>query len=952
MAIPQGYRRLENSECRPAPDARHIGQENLEKTLSVTIRLKQATAEADRDRVAAFARAQGLRVYSTSIANEIVVFGPVHRINVAFAIELRIYAWGTRIFRGCEGFLHLPEAIADLVAEVIGLIEHETGAGGPWTGPFPSGGAKPPGGISPDPNKPVRIIADWTVPHPGPSGPVNPGNYALVSSFDIDWLNTAGFQTMLDNLAASPGAFKTVRVMKALSSGTAELGSIVTNLAPPDDAVWAYAAKPAPPGPISFSATISALTELTKRGLTPFVVLGFFPDGVYSGTTGGLPAKTPFSDVDDAYQNSPYGPDSGYLTNPANAADWGIILGNWNTLIQAFFQALKTTFGEAIEDWWFEVWNEPDSPFFWIPDTQSSNAPGIDWPASAQPPLYYYCQLYQETVEAISAASLGFPVKVGGPAIMANTYGLSLTTQTDLQVALPIFLNFVTAPPPPSVGPLQCDFISLHAKGDWLGYQLPVLTDVIDTVESAVSQFTSLAAYGGYFDNKPIVNDEGDMRVLAGVSFYPRMTSQFPSWLTALMIANDSLTSEYASKGGAQFVFGSDNAHLELVGWQQLTPEASGAIGGNNGFGQQRSIMTAASAWTAGTASSPAIPQDLVKVPVYNFYELLRLLGDQHGVFISGQQNFYPTDPNSDLFSAITVGAPSGELTHVCWVFCVYPTDVPNVAPKALPTPQDWSTYVEVIGLPASWAASGINWVQFQIGPAAKNDPDDNSFTVAQTGQPEAVPPAPVTETDGAWQYDISKAPAQVSLSNPPFNAGNVRMAQELGLVQYMQAVAAPGGVWKSPAPVDFEPYSATAFWITPFDTTPPATPVQASYTLPDGTIDPIPVALQVGTNVLIRWQYPTTDPIYNSFFYFEVSRNVLNDEGGIRSTTIITPQPQQTTDGIALNRAGVPIRSFALRAAMWVDTTPTPGSYSYSIVVFSASGIKSGALTSLSVMI
>lgn len=906
-------------------------------------------AEADRDRVTAYARAHGLRVDSTGVANEIVVSGTVHRINAAFAIELKLYAWGERIFRGCEGFLHLPEEIADLVAEVIGLIDHDPGAGGPWTGPFPSGGVNPPGGLSPDPNKPVRVIADWIVPHPGPSGPVNPGNYALVSSFDIDWLNTAGFQTMLDNLAASPGAFKTVRVMKALTSGTAEIASIVTNLAPPSDAVWAFTAPPALPAPINFSATISALTELTKRGLTPFVVLGFFPDGVYNGTTGGLPVKTPLNQS-TSYRNSPYGPDPGYLaTNPG---DWAIILKNWNTLIRAFFQALNTTFGKAIEEWWFEVWNEPDSPFFWIPDTQESNAPSPAWPASSQPPLHYYCELYQETVEAISAASLGFPIQVGGPAIMANTNGLSLSNQTDLQVALPIFLDFVTAPPSPSVGPLQCDFISLHAKGDWLGYQLPVLTDVIDTVESAVSQFTSLPAYSGYFDNKPIVNNEGDMRVLAGACFYPRMTSQFPSWLTALMIANDSLTSEYASKGGAQFVFGSDNAHLELVGWRQLTPEVSGTLGGNSGFGQQRSIMTAASAWDAGTASSPAIPQDLVKVPVYNFYELLRLLGDQHGVFISGQQNFYPTDPNSDLFSAITVGAPSGQLTHVCWVFCVYPTDVPNVAPKDLPTPQDWSTYVEVIGLPASWVASGINWVQFQIGPAVKNDPDDNSFTVAQTGQPEAAPKEPVTETDGAWEYDISAAPAQVNLSNPPFNAANVRMAQELGLVQYMQAVPATGGVWKSPAPVDFEPYSVTAFWITPFDPTPPVAPVQASYTLPDATVDPIPVALPAGSNVLIRWQYPTTDPIYNSFFYFEVSRNVLNDEGEIQSTTIITPQPQQTKGGIVLNRAGVPARSFALRAAMWVDTAPGSGRYSYSIRVVSASGIKSGALTSLSLTI
>jgi hypothetical protein len=739
--------------------------------------------------------------------------------------------------------------------------------------------------------------------------------------------------------------------MKALSSGTAEIGSIVTNLAPPDDTVWAYAAKPTPPGAPTFTATISALTELTKRGLVPFVVLGFFSDGVYSGTAGGLPVKTPLSQS-TAYQNSPYGPDPGYLSE--NPGDWGIILKNWNTLIQTFFQALNATFGSAIQEWWFEVWNEPDSPFFWIPDTQATNAPGFDWPTSSQPPLYYYCQLYLETVAAIAAVTPPITVRVGGPAIMANTYNLSENNQTDLQVGLPIFLNYVTTPQPslPSgttlPPPLQCDFISLHAKGDWLGYLLPMLTNqagsttgVIDTVESAVSQFTSLATYKGYFDNKPIVNNEADMRLLAGVSFYPRMTSQFPAWLTALMIANDSLTSEYAPKGGAQFVCGSDNAHLELVGWQQLPSDASGSFSGGGGFGQQRSIMTAASAWEAGTASSPVCPQDLVKLPVYNFYELLRLLGDQHGVFVSGQENFYPTDPNSDLFSAITVGAPSGQLTHVCWVFCVYPTDVPNVQPKDLPTPQDWSTYVEVIGLPDSWATSGVNWVQFQIGPAAKDDPDDNSFTVAQTSQPEAVPAEPVTENAiGAWPYDISVAPAQVDLSNPAFDAGKVRMAQELGLVQYMQAVAVPGGVWKSLAPVDFEPYSSTVFWITQYDpTVVPATPVQASYT--DGTI--IPIATLVGGNVVIRWQWTdSNESSYNSFFYFEVRRT------GTRTGAAITisPLPTLTT------KDGGSARSFVLRAAMWVDTAPPSGNYTYLIRAVSASGTPSSDLSSPSVAV
>jgi hypothetical protein len=666
-------------------------------------------------------------------------------------------------------------------------------------------------------------------------------------------------------------------------------------------------------------------------------VLGFFPDGVYTGTKGGLPLKTPL-DSPTAYQNSTYGPDPGYMS--ANPGDWGIILGNWTTLIQAFFTALNTTFGSAISSWWFEVWNEPDNPNFWIPDTQLNNAPDPEsWPISSQPPLYYYCQLYQETLKAIAALNLGYSVQLGGPAIMANTIGLSASNKPNLQIALPIFLQFVyDGGTPPGGLPLQCDFISLHAKGDWLEYQLPNLTQVINTVESAVSQYISIPAYAGYFNGKPIFNDEADMRVGAGIAFYPRMTSQFPAWLTALMIANDSLTSEYATKGGAQFQGGSDSAHLELVGWQQLSSNTGGTISGNNGFGQQRSIMTAASAWQAGTETAPMCPQDLVKVPVYNFYELLRLLGDMHGVFISGQENFYPTDASSDLFSAITVGAPAGQLTHVCWVFCVYPTTVKTQGLP--PTPQDWSFNLEVIDLPATW--TNVNWVQFQIGPPAKNAPDDNSFLVAQTGQlEEAVPAVPTSENlaTGAWNYDMPIAPAQVSLSNPPFNAGNVRLAQELGLVQYMKNFRLTGNAWITPAPVDFEPYTSTVFWITPYDTTVvPATPTQATYTMPDGTIVTIPIATPAGGNVVLRWHYPVTDPsdpkLY-SFFYFQVQRG----------DTVISPVPQPTKDGVQSS-------SFALRAAMWVDTAPERGTYIYTITAFSASGVPSAPLTSPSVTV
>jgi hypothetical protein len=904
VETPHGYRQLEGSECRPGPGAVRIGAAAPGAVVRALIRLNAAAGPSGRRRVEAFAVAQGLHVSQLGGGEAIVIMGAVSQMNVAFGIDTGLYTWGGQTYRGFEGFVYLPAELAEFVAELTGLLEGEAGPGGPWrTGPGstePGGGGA--GGHRPGGTKPIGVTMDWTVPHPGPSGPVDSGSFAFVSSFDIDWLTSigndglSGFGVLLDNLAASPGAFGTVRVMKALNSGTAEIGGTVTGITP-GDSVWAYQA---PSSQISFADTIAALTELTKRGLVPFVVLGFFPDGVYSGTSGGLPNG----------QSAPYGPDQTYLQ--ANPDDWEQILVNWGTLVEAFFTQIQGTFGGAIEKWWFEVWNEPDNPSFWEPSAADAT------------PLQHYCDLYQATVSAIAAVGLRGKVQVGGPAVMANTYVLPSQSGTanDLSTALSAFLPFVYGGGSAAGQPLQCDFISFHAKGDWVGH-LPWLQDVIDTTESAVEQYTSDPQYGGYFDGKPIVNDEADMRVGAGTRYYPRMTSQFPAWLMALTIACDSLSSQYRPNG-AQFISGSDNAHLELVGWQPPVTTGPGSMSGAYAFGQQRSIMTAASQWDAGTVEAPLCPADLVKVPVYNFYEFLRLLGNQHGVFISGQQNFYPTSSSSDLFSAITVGVQAGAATHVCWVFCVYPPTIPADG-AASAVPQSWSFNLEVLDLPADWAR--VNWVQFLIGPGGDGLADSSSFAVAQSEAGIHAEPEPPATPNSTGVYQPPTPPTLLSLGS--LTPADIRMAQEVPLVQYMTDYQSTGNAWQSPAPITFEPFSTTMIWITRYDPdTAPAGPSQASYILPDGTTVPIPVAARVpnSQNVVLTWQYPPDDP---NFFYFEVTRD----------GKMISPEPARTT-------TGHPARSFALRAATCVDTDAGDGAHTYTIAAVSASGVTGPPLT------
>src|SRR5690349_12060566 len=154
-------------------------------------------------------------------------------------------------------------------------------------------------------------------PSAGPTGPVVVDDFNMVGVYDIDWLLEPRFDRLLDYMAASPVAFKTVRVFGALSSGALD------DLSPPrsSGSVWPTAA-----APIDFSRTFAALEALTRRGLVPFVVLGFFPAAV-----------------------------SSHPIVPPPSFD------HWKTLVRAFFDRLVADprFGPtAIARWWFEVWNE------------------------------------------------------------------------------------------------------------------------------------------------------------------------------------------------------------------------------------------------------------------------------------------------------------------------------------------------------------------------------------------------------------------------------------------------------------------------------------------------------------------------------------------------------------------------------------------------------------------
>lgn len=179
--------------------------------------------------------------------------------------------------------------------------------------------------------------------------------FGIVGIYDGDWFTRPGVSHLLDNLAASPGAFHGIRYFGAFTAGQPE-----RFVPEAGGRVWTSV-----DSPMDFSATFDALEALTSRGLVPFVPLGFFPPAI-----------------------------SESLLQPPREWD------GYKTLVRAFFTKLAADprFGpEMIADWWFEAWNEPNEGRFWTGTIDE------------------YFDLYRATSEAI--AETGLSVQLGGPAI-------------------------------------------------------------------------------------------------------------------------------------------------------------------------------------------------------------------------------------------------------------------------------------------------------------------------------------------------------------------------------------------------------------------------------------------------------------------------------------------------------------------------------------------------------
>ena len=437
-------------------------------------------------------------------------------------------------------------------------------------------------------------------------------------------------------------------------------------------------------------------------------------------------------------------------------------LSLWQELVQAFMHAIAGRFGASeIGRWRLEVWNEPNYRPFW-------------GGSFAQ-----YLDLYRATSEAVVRA--GYAVRLGGPAVV-------YTPDSDGVVLMERFLRFLADEPS-----VQCDFISYHRKGAWfLEQDAPWLGGLQAAAESIAGAVLRLAP--GRVPGLELINDEADMKVGFATPFAPRMTQRFPAWLAASLIVHEALSVKYADQG-LRFLAASDDANQQLI----QAP-----------FDGRRSVMTR----TSGG------PDDLIKLPVYAFHELLRLLGGRRATGVAA--------PAEALF-------PIGDLLHLAAVdddrFSVLLTCYPDRSAPAQAGGFGWTVDYTLTDIP--WPRINAVW-----------------FCVDQTHT------NPLSSAGGTGAATTLDGPEAIR---------RVRAAQELAVIAPIRSgIGVSGRMFQDQ--VELAPFATVLLWMTPFSPDVPAAPAWIAAEASRG-------------NAVLRWS-PAPEA---SFYSYEVFRWGADGQPGPR---------------------------------------------------------------------
>jgi len=181
------------------------------------------------------------------------------------------------------------------------------------------------------------------------------------------------------------------------------------------------------------------------------------------------------------------------------------------------------------------------------------------------------------------------------------------------------------------------------------------------------------------------------------------------------------------------------------------------------------------------TAASRS-PRDLVKVPVYNFVELLRLVGDRHGTIRRGGEACFPA---SDLYHAITVSDD-----RIAALFAAFPPSGEG----------SWDI---------DYALREIPWPRVNVARFRIDEDRSNAFAAA----------------------------GRTMDAHPDVDAvRRIRQAQELSTDAPLRSgVALADGEFRDAFRLG--PFATVLHWITPFGDEEPATPRWLEATPEDGNV-------------------------------------------------------------------------------------------------------------------
>ncbi|HYZ33297.1 MAG TPA: hypothetical protein VE684_13590 [Crenalkalicoccus sp.] len=391
----------------------------------------------------------------------------------------------------------------------------------------------------------------------------------------------------------------------------------------------------------------------------------------------------------------------------------------WQRLVAGFLDAAVARFGAAaVASWWLEVWNEPNMPPFW------------------RGSFGRYLDLYRATAAAVARS--GHRVRLGGPAIAwVPQEGPSLMRR---------FLEFLRDEPE-----MPCAFLSYHRKGIWVTEETePRIGRLAEAAEFTAEE--ALRLVPERCRDLAIVNNEADMKVGFDAPYEPRMSERFPAWLAAVAATHAALSARYEGRG-LRFLAAADNANQHLV----RAP-----------FDGRRALLT----------RSDASPLDLIKLPVFGFYEMLRLLGDRLGKAEAPARD--------DLFHLVTVGEG-----RIAALLARHPP-APGGAPLTL-----------------AYTLRDIPWPMVNLAVFRLDATHGNAFAAAGRRMPAAVPPAEAARL---------RAVAELG-ADPPLRSG----------------LAVPDGSLRLDLTLD--PYATLLVWVTPQDPAPPAAPRWLEARAEDGRV-------------------------------------------------------------------------------------------------------------------